>query len=123
MRRVRRIACAHDCGLVINPDSLRNQVEGNILQTLSRALHEEVTFDQSRVTSVDWASYPILRFPEAPLVQVELIDRPELPPLGAGEASSAPMAGALANAVFDASGLRLRAVPFTGARVKAAAEG
>ena len=72
---VRRIVCAHDCGLVVNPDGLRNQVEGNILQTLSRTLHEEVTFDQSHVTSVNWASYPILTFPEAPAVQVAL-DRP-----------------------------------------------
>jgi nicotinate dehydrogenase subunit B len=117
---VRRIVCAHDCGLVVNPDGLRNQVEGNILQTLSRTLHEEVTFDQSRVTSVNWASYPILTFPEAPIVQVALIDRPEQPSYGAGEASSAPVAAALANAVFDATGVRLRTVPFTVERVKAA---
>jgi len=112
--------CAHDCGLVVNPDGLRNQVEGNIVQTLSRTLHEEVTFDQSRVTSVDWASYPILRFPEAPIVQVALIDRPDQPSYGAGEASSAPLAAALGNAVFDATGVRLRSVPFTAERVKAA---
>ena len=117
---VRRVVCAHDCGLVVNPDGLRNQVEGNILQTLSRTLHEEVTFDQSRVTSVDWASYPILTFPEAPAVQVALIDRPEQPSYGAGEAASAPVAAALANAIFDATGIRLRTVPFTAERVKAA---
>jgi CO/xanthine dehydrogenase Mo-binding subunit len=110
---VRRVTCAHDCGLVVNPDGLRNQVEGNILQTLSRALHEEVKFDHARVTSVDWASYPILTFPEAPSVEVALIDRPELPPFGAGEAASAPVAAALANAIFDATGVRLRTVPFT----------
>src|SRR6202011_2892530 len=98
---VRRITCAHDCGLVINPDSLRNQIEGSILQTLSRAIHEEVKFDKSRVTSVDWASYPILTFPEVPVIEVALIDRPTLPPLGAGEASTAPVASALGNAVFD----------------------
>ncbi|HEX6896960.1 MAG TPA: molybdopterin cofactor-binding domain-containing protein, partial [Bryobacteraceae bacterium] len=109
-----------DCGLVINPDSLRNQIEGSIIQTLSRALHEEVKFDRSRVTSVDWASYPILRFPEVPAIEVALIDRPTLPPLGAGEASTAPVAAALANAIFDATGVRLRTVPFTPARVKAA---
>lgn len=119
---VRRITCAHDCGLVINPDSLRNQVEGNILQTLSRALHEEVKFDQSRVTSVDWVSYPILKFPEVPAVEVASIDRPALPPMGAGEASSAPVAAALANAFFDATGARLRTVPFTPERVKQALE-
>jgi nicotinate dehydrogenase subunit B len=117
---VRRVVCAHDCGLVVNPDGLRNQVQGNILQTLSRTLHEEVTFDQSRVTSVNWASYPILRFPEAPAVQVALIDRPDQPSYGAGEATSAPMAAALANAFFDATGVRLRTVPFTAERVKAA---
>jgi nicotinate dehydrogenase subunit B len=117
---VRRVACAHDCGLVVNPDGLRNQVEGNILQTLSRTLHEEVTFDKSRVTSVDWVGYPILTFPEAPTLQVDLIDRPELPSYGAGEAASAPVAAALANAVYDATGVRLRTVPFTAIRVKAA---
>ena len=117
---VRRVTCAHDCGLVINPDSLRNQIEGNILQTLSRSLHEEVKFDRSRVTSVDWASYPILRFPEAPAVEVALLDHPELPPLGAGEAAAAPVAAALGNAIFDATGVRLRTVPFTADRVKAA---
>jgi nicotinate dehydrogenase subunit B len=117
---VRRVVCAHDCGLVVNPDGLRNQVEGNILQTLSRTLHEEVTFDASHVTSLNWASYPILTFPEAPAVQVALIDRPEQPAYGAGEATSAPVAAALANAIFDATGVRLRRVPFTAERVKAA---
>ena len=118
--QVRRVTCAHDCGLVVNPDGLRNQVEGCIVQTLSRALHEEVTFDRSRVTSVDWVSYPILRFPEAPAVEVILIDRPNEPLVGAGEAATAPVAAALANAVFDATGVRLRTVPFTPSRVKAA---
>lgn len=117
---VRRVVCAHDCGLVVNPDGLRNQVEGNILQTLSRTLHEEVTFDRSRVTSVDWVGYPLLTFPEAPAVHVELIDRPEQPSYGAGEAASAPVPAALANAIFDATGVRLRRVPFTAERVKAA---
>jgi CO/xanthine dehydrogenase Mo-binding subunit len=118
--RVRRVACAHDCGLVINPDALRQQIEGCTLQTLSRALHEEVAFDRSRVTSVDWASYPILRFAEVPQIAIELIDRPSEPPLGAGEAASTTVAPALANAVYDASGIRLRTVPFTPERVKAA---
>jgi nicotinate dehydrogenase subunit B len=117
---VRRVTCAHDCGLIVNPDGLRNQVEGNIVQTLSRALHEEVKFDRSRVTSVDWTSYPILTFPEAPAIEVALIDRPDQPAFGAGEAASAPVAGALANAIFDATGIRLRTVPFTAERVKAA---
>jgi len=117
---VRRVVCAHDCGLVVNPDALKNQIEGCIVQTLSRTLHEQVTFDRSRVTSVDWASYPILRFPDAPQVEVMLIDRPEQPLLGAGEAATAPVAAALANAVFDATGARLRTVPLTPERVKAA---
>jgi CO/xanthine dehydrogenase Mo-binding subunit len=118
--RVERVVCAHDCGLVINPDAVKNQVEGGILQTLSRALFEEAVFDSNRVTSVDWASYPILKFPDAPEMVVELIDRPELPPMGAGEAATAPVAAALANAIFDAVGVRLRRVPMTPDRVKQA---
>jgi len=116
--RVRRVACAHDCGLIINPEALRQQIEGCILQTLSRALHEEVAFDRSRVTSVDWKSYPILTFPEVPEIAIELVDRPSEPPLGAGEAATTTVAAALANAVYDASGVRLRTVPFTRERVK-----
>ena len=117
---VARVVCAHDCGLVVNPDALKNQIEGCIVQTISRTLHEEVTFDRSRVRSVDWASYPILRFPEAPQIDVVLIDRPDQPLLGAGEAATTPVAAAIANAVFDATGARLRTVPFTPERVKAA---
>jgi CO/xanthine dehydrogenase Mo-binding subunit len=105
---------------VINPDALANQLEGNIVQTLSRALHEEVTFDRARVTSTDWRSYPILTFPELPAIELDIVDRPELPPFGAGEAASAPVPAALANAVFDATGARLRTVPMTPARVREA---
>ena len=118
--RVTRVVCAHDCGLVINSNAVKNQVEGGILQTISRALYEEVAFDSNRVTSVDWASYPILKFPEVPEVIVELIDHPELPPVGAGEAATAPVAAALANAIYDAVGVRLRQVPMTPERVKQA---
>jgi CO/xanthine dehydrogenase Mo-binding subunit len=118
--RVERVFCVHDCGQIINPDGVRAQVEGNILQTLSRVLMEEVTFDRSRVTSVDWSSYPIMRFAEVPKLEIELIDRPTLPPTGAGEASATPVGGALGNAVFDAAGIRLRTIPFTPERVKAA---
>jgi CO/xanthine dehydrogenase Mo-binding subunit len=118
--RVRRVGCAHDCGLVINPDALRLQIEGNILQTLSRTLHEESHFDRARVTSLDWASYPILAFPDAPAIAIDVVDRPHEPPLGAGEAASTPVPAALANAVFDAAGIRLRTVPFTRQRVLAA---
>jgi nicotinate dehydrogenase subunit B len=117
---VRRVVCAHDCGLVVNPDALRNQIEGGIVQTLSRALHEEVQFDQSRVTSVDWATYPILRFPDVPSVEVILVERPEETLWGGGEASTVPVAAALGNAIFDATGVRIRRVPFTADRVKAA---
>jgi CO/xanthine dehydrogenase Mo-binding subunit len=118
--RVRRVACAHDCGLIINPDALRQQIEGCILQTLSRTLHEEVAFDRSRVTSVDWSSYRILAFPEVPEIAIDLVDRPAEPPLGAGEAAATTVAAALANAVFDSAGVRLRTVPFTPERVRAA---
>ena len=118
--QVLRVACAHDCGLIINPDGLRNQVEGNITQTLSRTLHEEVTFEKGRVTSTDWVSYPILRFPEAPVIEVALLDHPLLTPWGAGEAACAPVAAALSNAIFDATGVRLRTAPFTLARVRQA---
>jgi CO/xanthine dehydrogenase Mo-binding subunit len=118
--RVRRVACAHDCGLVINPDALQSQIEGNILQTLSRTLHEEVKFDAARVTSVDWKSYPILTYPEVPEIAIDLVVRPDEPPLGAGEASTVTVPGALANAVYDAVGVRLRTVPFTRERVKGA---
>jgi nicotinate dehydrogenase subunit B len=117
---VKRVVCAHDCGLVVNPDALRNQIEGGIVQGLSRALHEEVQFDESRVTSVDWATYPILRFAEAPAIEVLLIERPEEALWGAGEASTVPVAAALGNAFFDATGVRLRRVPFTAERVRAA---
>jgi nicotinate dehydrogenase subunit B len=121
--RVERVACAHDCGQIINPDGVRAQVEGSILQTLSRVLMEEVQFDRSRVTSVDWSTYPIMRFSDVPKLDIVLIDRPAQPPLGAGEAACTPVAAALANAVFDATGARLRTVPFTPQRVKAALNG
>jgi CO/xanthine dehydrogenase Mo-binding subunit len=121
--QIRRVACAHDCGLIVNPDGLRNQVEGNIMQTLSRTLHEEVKFDKSKVTSVDWRSYPVLTFPEAPALEVALIDRPDQPSNGAGEAASAPVAAALGNAIFDATGIRLRRVPFSKETLRAALQG
>ena len=98
---------------------MRAQVEGSILQTLSRVLMEEVKFDRSRVLNVDWSSYPILRFSQVPQLDIELIDRPTEPPLGAGEAACTTVGAALANAVFDATGARLRTVPFTPERVKA----
>ena len=121
--QVERVVCAHDCGQIINPDGVRAQVEGSILQTLSRVLMEEVKFDRSRVMSVDWASYPILSFSQVPKLDIALVDRPTEPPLGAGEAACTTVGAALANAVFDATGVRLRTVPFTPERVKAALGG
>jgi nicotinate dehydrogenase subunit B len=117
---VERVVCAHDCGQIINPDGVRAQVEGSILQTISRVLMEEVMFDRSRVVSVDWASYPILRFSAVPKIDIELIDRPTEKPVGAGEAACTAVGAALANAVHDATGTRLRTVPFMPERVKAA---
>jgi CO/xanthine dehydrogenase Mo-binding subunit len=118
--RVTRVVASQDCGLMINPDCVQAQLEGNILQTLSRALHEEIVYDRDRVTTVDWASYPILTFPEVPRLEFELIQRLDQPPLGAGEAASTPVGAALANAVFDATGVRLRTIPFRPERMKAA---
>jgi nicotinate dehydrogenase subunit B len=118
--RVKRVVVAHDCGLIINPDGLRNQSEGNVIQATSRALKEEVKFDRAMVTSLDWTLYPILKFPEIPDVVVELINRPDQPAVGAGEATTSAIPAAIANAIFDATGRRLRTVPFTPERVKAA---
>jgi nicotinate dehydrogenase subunit B len=116
----KRFYVAHDCGQIINPDGLRNQIEGNVVQTVSRVLKEEVSFDRSMVTSLDWGSYPILTFPEVPEVTIDLIDRPNEVPWGAGEPSAAVVPAAVGNAVFDAIGVRLRSVPFTPAKVKLA---
>jgi len=121
--RVTRICCAVEQGLMINPDAVRAQVEGNIIQAVSRTLNEEVTFDSARVTSVDWRSYPILTFPDVPVLEIDLVGSPRDKPLGAGEAASAPVPAAIGNAVFDATGVRMRKVPLTPARVRAALAG
>ncbi|HTW84228.1 MAG TPA: molybdopterin cofactor-binding domain-containing protein [Candidatus Sulfotelmatobacter sp.] len=118
--RVRHLWIAHDCGLVVNPDGLRNQIEGNAVQGTSRALKEAVRFDRHAVTSVDWESYPILRFSEVPAVTVRVVDRPNEKILGAGEATTTVIAPAVANAIFARTGARLRSVPFTPEAVKAA---
>ena len=118
--RVERIAIAHDCGLIVNPDGLRNQIEGNAIQALSRTLKERVTYDRSHVTSIDWKTYPIVRFSEIPVVDIALIDRPHEPIKGAGEATTTIIAPAIGNAIFAATGVRLRDVPFTPDRVTAA---
>jgi CO/xanthine dehydrogenase Mo-binding subunit len=118
--RVDRVVCAYEAGLMINPDVVRSQIEGNILQAVSRTLYEETTFDQNRVTSVDWQSYPILTFPDSPAIEIDLIGSPFDKPMGAGEAASAPVPAAIGNAVFDAVGIRMRRVPLTPERVRAA---
>ncbi len=120
---VERVVCAHDCGQIINLDGTLAQVEGSILQTLSRALFEEVTFDQGRVTSTDWASYRLLTFPDVPRIEIDLLDNPGGHPLGAGEAATTPVAAALGNAIFDATGVRMRRVPFSPERLKAGLAG
>jgi len=117
----RRFFIAHDCGLIINPTGLRQTIEGNVVQGTSRTLFEEVRFDRDSVKSVDWASYPILEMPDAPeSIEIVLIDRPELAPSGAGEPSIRVIPSALANAVYDATGVRMRKAPLSPERVKAA---
>jgi CO/xanthine dehydrogenase Mo-binding subunit len=114
---VKRVILAHDCGLIINPDGLTNQIEGNVIQGVSRTLLEEVKFNASGVTNLNWASYPILTFVDIPEVEVVLINRPEMQPLGGGEPSIVPVPAAIVNAVFDAIGVRLRELPLTPERV------
>jgi nicotinate dehydrogenase subunit B len=117
----RKFTVAHDCGQIINPDGLVKCVEGNIVQGVSRTLWEEVTFDRKSVTSVDWLTYPILDITETPAeVNVVLINHPDIAPSGAGEPSIRPLAAAIANAIFDATGVRIRRVPFSPDRVKSA---
>jgi CO/xanthine dehydrogenase Mo-binding subunit len=110
--KVTKFTVAHDCGLVVNPDGVINQIEGQVIQTLSRTLHEQVSFTRSAITSLDWASYPILQFPEVPKIDVVLIDRPDKPAWGAGEPACSVVPSAVASAVFDAVGVRMRTVPF-----------
>jgi nicotinate dehydrogenase subunit B len=114
---VERVVVAHDCGLVINPDGLRNQLEGNVIQGISRALKEEVQFDSRGVSSVVWNDYPILRFSEVPKIEAILIDRPDEPAWGAGEPTIVPVPAAVGNAIFAATGARIRELPMTPARV------
>jgi CO/xanthine dehydrogenase Mo-binding subunit len=117
----RRFVVAHDCGLIVNPRGLRQTVEGNVVQGLSRTLFEEVQFDGRSVTSVDWASYPILEIRDAPeTIDVVLINRTDIAPSGAGEPTMRCVPAAVANAFFDATGVRIRRAPLTPARVKAA---
>jgi nicotinate dehydrogenase subunit B len=124
---VKRLVCAFDCGLVINPEALRHTVECAMLHSLSRALYEEVQFNTEKVTSVDWITHPTLRHADTPeKIDVVLLNgdpkpnRPDLAPYGGGEAACKPLMAAVANAIHDATGVRLRRVPFRDARVLAA---
>ncbi len=112
--RVKRLVCAHDCGLIVNPEALRGTIQANLVQSMSRALKERVTFDDHKVTSVDWKSYPVARWADVPKIEVVLVNHPEIAPSGAGEPSSRPTAAAIANAVFDATGVRVRRAPILG---------
>ncbi|MEM5438610.1 xanthine dehydrogenase family protein molybdopterin-binding subunit [Paraburkholderia diazotrophica] len=117
--RIERVVAAVDCGQIVNPDGVRNQIEGGILQTSSWTLFEETRFDKERITSADWSTYPIMRFSSVPKhVEVMLIDRPGLPFLGVGEAAQGPAAAALANAIYDATGVRVRELPLLAAKSK-----
>jgi CO/xanthine dehydrogenase Mo-binding subunit len=118
--RVPRFYLVQDCGQIINPEGVKSQLDGNVIQTISRTLIEEVKWDRSMVTTLDWASYPIITFPEVPELVYDLIDRPNERPWGAGEPAAAVVPSAIANAIFDATGVRMRSVPFTPAKVKAA---
>jgi CO/xanthine dehydrogenase Mo-binding subunit len=119
--RVKRLVIAQDSGPISNPDGMRNQMEGGALHGVSRALSEEVTWDAQRVTSVDWRGYPTLSVGfDMPAIETVLINRPDEEAFGAGETSTTVVAAAIGNAVFDATGVRLRQIPFTPARVKAA---
>jgi nicotinate dehydrogenase subunit B len=118
---VKRLVCAHDCGLIVNPEALRGTIAANLIQSMSRGLKEEVMFDRTHVTSVDWNTYSVARASEIPdQVDVVLIDHPEIPPSGAGEPSTRPTAAAIGNAIFDATGARLRRGPLTPARIQGA---
>lgn len=118
--RVTKLYVVHDCGQIINPNGVRAQIEGSVIQTVSRTMKEEVTWDRGMVTSLDWATYPILRFFELPELVIDLIDRPTEKPWGAGEPTAAVVPSAISNAIFDATGARLRSVPFKREKVKTA---
>ncbi|MBI5132438.1 MAG: molybdopterin-dependent oxidoreductase [Rhodopseudomonas palustris] len=117
---VKRVVVGQDSGLMINPAGVEHQIHGNVIQSTSRALKEQVSFTDTAVADKEWGAYPILTFPEVPVINVVLMPRPNDPPLGSGESASVPSAAAIANAIFDATGARLREPPFTPERVRAA---
>jgi nicotinate dehydrogenase subunit B len=114
---VTRVVAGQDSGLMINPDGVRHQIHGNVIQSTSRALMEEVSFDRNSVTSREWGAYPIIKFPDVPKIDVLMLPRQDQPPLGVGESASVPSAAAIANAIFDATGVRFRELPFTPGRI------
>ena len=120
---VTRVVAGQDSGLMINPDGVRHQIHGNVIQSTSRALMEEVSFDRNSVTSREWGAYPIITFPDIPKIDVLMLPRPDQPPLGVGESASVPSAAAIANAIFDATGVRFRELPFTPERILAGLRG
>ena len=114
---VKKITMAHDCGLIVNPDGVRNQIQGNIIQGVSRTLLEEVQYDANGVNSLDWKSYPVITFADVPEIDIVLLNHPDQPPLGAGEAAIIAVPAAIGNAIFDAVGVRLRDIPLKPQRV------
>jgi nicotinate dehydrogenase subunit B len=120
---VTRVVAGQDSGLMINPDGVRHQIHGNVIQSTSRALMEQVSFDRHSVTAREWGAYPIIKFPEIPKIDVLMLPRPDQPPLGVGESASVPSAAAIANAIFDATGVRFREPPFTPERILAGLRG
>jgi nicotinate dehydrogenase subunit B len=120
---VTRVVAGQDSGLMINPDGVRHQIHGNVIQSTSRALMEEVSFDRNAVTSREWGAYPIIKFPDIPDIDVLMLPRQDQPPLGVGESASVPSAAAIANAIFDATGVRFRELPFTPERILAGLQG
>jgi nicotinate dehydrogenase subunit B len=114
---VTRVVAGQDSGLMINPDGVRHQIHGNVVQSTSRALMEEVAFDRSSVVTREWGAYPIIKFPDVPKIDVLMLPRQDQPPLGVGESASVPSAAAIANAIFDATGVRFRELPFTPERI------
>src|SRR5205823_7292605 len=114
---VTRVVAGQDSGLMINPEGVRHQIHGNVIQSTSRGLMEEVSFDRSSVTSREWGAYPIIKFPDVPKIDVLMLPRQDQPPMGVGESASVPSAAAIANAIFDATGVRFRELPFTPERI------
>ena len=114
---VTRVVAGQDSGLMINPDGVRHQIHGNVIQSTSRALMEEVSFDRTFVTAREWGAYPIIKFPDVPKIDVLMLPRPDQPPLGVGKSASVPSAAAIANAIYDATGVRFRELPFTPERI------